>query len=747
MSKLLAPRSGNKSPRDNSPPPRNKKPSTIAEQLAECQAALQREQLRRQACEAELEELRAERTLGVPSSLCSAAAAGELDTLRLLARGDKHIVGSRGIDVNQGDYDKRTALHLAASEGQQEAALCLLDELGAAPSPRDRWGNTPLDDAIRHGYTAMATMLESHGGCPGLGTGQVGAVHLCKAAASGDTQRLKLLAATADVNQGDYDKRTPLHIAASEGREDGVKCLLAELSAAASPEDRWGNTPLDDAIRHGHQAIAALLESHGGSKGLGTGQVGAQHLCKAAAAGDMERLKVLARTTDVSQGDYDKRTALHLAAAEGLQDVAETLMELGARVSPMDRWGFTPLDEARRNGHAAMITLLESNGGYSGASRRTAAGPPAAAAAPKQPAEKAIPSVPLSAQRLRLQDMNELGVLNLGLELDGESGGATSLPSVLVGTFSCAGSEVGRDMKKVLKTNQDCACVATPLKGDSTMAAFCVFDGHGRCGHHVSQEALHALHFELERAPLDEQIGAALPAVFEAVQAHLRLLAAQPEIQVDARSSGACAVVAVLRGRRLTVAGVGDCRAVLATTSVTGLAKAMDLSVDHKVDTPAERERIEATGAAVRTGVGTTDSDDYEPPRVYHELGRPWLGPGLQMSRVLGDLDAEGCGIIAKPDVVERTVQDDDRFLILASDGVWEFIDSAEAVQIVDQFYSAGKPAHEACKMLIVKAAVRWAQKEGPIRDDITAVVVYLSGTAASLESRSGTPRGGKAHV
>ena len=67
---------------------------------------------------------------------------------------------------------------------------------------------------------------------------------------------------------------------------------------------------------------------------------------------------------------------------------------------------------------------------------------------------------------------------------------------------------------------------------------------------------------------------------------------------------------------------------------------------------------------------------------------------------------------------------------------IWEFIESAEAVRIVDQFYSAGKPAHEAAKMLILKAAVRWAQKEGPTRDDITAIVVYLSGTAESLESR-----------
>ena len=44
------------------------------------------------------------------------------------------------------------------------------------------------------------------------------------------------------VNVGDYDMRTPLHIAASEGRADVVRALLVDLGAHPSPEDRWSGT-------------------------------------------------------------------------------------------------------------------------------------------------------------------------------------------------------------------------------------------------------------------------------------------------------------------------------------------------------------------------------------------------------------------------------------------------------------------------------------------------------------------------
>ena len=138
---------------------------------------------------------------------------------------------------DHGDYDQRTALHLAASDGHFDVVVCLVEELQADPSPLDRWGGTPLDDALRTGKVAVAKYLSERGG--ERGSGRDPATELCRAAASGDLDQLRSLAAGGtDVNLADYDRRTAIHLAASEGLLDVVVCLVEELKASANPVDR-----------------------------------------------------------------------------------------------------------------------------------------------------------------------------------------------------------------------------------------------------------------------------------------------------------------------------------------------------------------------------------------------------------------------------------------------------------------------------------------------------------------------------
>jgi len=202
------------------------------------------------------------------ADLCEAAASGDIVELR-------HLVG-QGLSIDQGDYDKRTALHLAASEGLLEVVKMLIEELGANHSVVDRWGGTPLDDATRSGHGAVAALLKSHGAAHGL-TASMGAYHdpsadLCHAAVRGDVTRVRLLSAQGlSIDQGDYDKRTALHLAASEGRLEVVKMLIEELGANHSVVDRWGGTPLDDAVCSGHDAVANFLLIHGASRGRPAG--------------------------------------------------------------------------------------------------------------------------------------------------------------------------------------------------------------------------------------------------------------------------------------------------------------------------------------------------------------------------------------------------------------------------------------------------------------------------------------------
>lgn len=73
---------------------------------------------------------------------CNAASEGNVDTLRVLWK--------KGVNLNYGDYDNRSPLHVSCGGGHYEAVKFLLEEAGVIVSPVDRWGATPLNDADPH---------------------------------------------------------------------------------------------------------------------------------------------------------------------------------------------------------------------------------------------------------------------------------------------------------------------------------------------------------------------------------------------------------------------------------------------------------------------------------------------------------------------------------------------------------------------------------------------------------------------
>lgn len=90
----------------------------------------------------------------------------------------------------------------------------------------------------------------------------------------------------------------------------------------------------------------------------------------------------------------------------------------------------------------------------------------------------------------------------------------------------------------------------------------------------------------------------------------------------------------------------------------------------------------------------------------------------------LHHLQAKQVGVTALPEVHVRQLTWRDRYLILATDGVWEMVPSSEAVQIVQEF---GDNAHAAANALSTIAQERWlATFKGKQVDDVTAMVIVL---------------------
>ena len=192
--------------------------------------------------------------------MCCAAAAGDIEQITRLI--------SNGVDPDTADYDGRTALHLATCQGQIEVVNYLMS-IDCNITCKDRFGGTPLEDAVRHHFeltnaTQVQTLLRNHGASLTQSNTNY-TIRMCAAAWDGNLDLIRVLAENkVDVGVGDYDGRTPLHLAACAGHTSVIEFLLRQPSVVVNSVDRFGGTPLEDAIRHGKQGAAALLREVGG---------------------------------------------------------------------------------------------------------------------------------------------------------------------------------------------------------------------------------------------------------------------------------------------------------------------------------------------------------------------------------------------------------------------------------------------------------------------------------------------------
>ena len=212
--------------------------------------------------------------------------------------------------------------------------------------------------------------------------------------------------------------------------------------------------------------------------------------------------------------------------------------------------------------------------------------------------------------------------------------------------------------------------------------------------------------------------------------------------------SGTTAIVAFFKGNQVTVANVGDSRAIVGERKGKRII-AYSLSIDQTPYRADERERVKAAGAVVMScdqlegivpfhenwGVNLGEELDNggDPPRVWAP-GKSF--PGCAFTRSIGDHVAEGIGVTAEPELLVKQMTREDNFIIVASDGVWQFLTNQSVTDMVLKF----DDPLEACRAVVAESYRLWLQYE--VRtDDITMIMAFLdwSDGDGSTDPASGT--------
>ncbi|KAH0651085.1 hypothetical protein KY284_030997 [Solanum tuberosum] len=294
--------------------------------------------------------------------------------------------------------------------------------------------------------------------------------------------------------------------------------------------------------------------------------------------------------------------------------------------------------------------------------------------------------------------------------------------------------------------NQDAMVVWEDFMAEDV--TFCgVFDGHGPHGHLVARKVRDALPLKLASflqsfdskhngstancCSVDKKLDVVDPdkdggmedkvdylwreAFLKSYKAMDKELRSHPNL--DCFCSGSTAITLVKQGSNLFMGYIGDSRAIMASKDSNDSMVAVQLTVDLKPDLPKEAERIKRCK-------GRVFALQDEP-----EVQRVWLpfddAPGLAMARAFGDFCLKEYGVISVPEFSHRILTDRDKFIVLASDGVWDVLSNEEVVEIV----SSAPTRASAARILVDSAAREWKTKYPTSKmDDCAVVCLFLDG-------------------
>ena len=183
---------------------------------------------------------------------------------------------------------------------------------------------------------------------------------------------------------------------------------------------------------------------------------------------------------------------------------------------------------------------------------------------------------------------------------------------------------------------------------------------------------------------------------------------------VDYLISGCTATLALIYSNILYIANLGDSRAIIGK-EISNKVLGISVTFDHKAENPGEADRIERNGGVIGK---LMKGDSF---RVISPSNR---NRGIITTRSFGDRDYKTVGVTYTPTVSSFSLKETDKFLLICSDGVWEYVDNNKIAKII---YENIDDPKRACSVLINNAKDSWSIRQDGYVDDMTAVLVVFN--------------------
>ena len=191
--------------------------------------------------------------------------------------------------------------------------------------------------------------------------------------------------------------------------------------------------------------------------------------------------------------------------------------------------------------------------------------------------------------------------------------------------------------------------------------------------------------------------------------------------KIDCSLSGTTCTSLIISLDKIICSNIGNTRAILARYE-NGYYNAIELNRDHKPTESDEIKRIISQGGIIKQNFDKIKKINNGPEKIFLKNSDI---PGLTMSRSFGDNLAHTIGVINIPEVKSYEYTGGEKFIVIATDSIWQYIDSDECVEIIKEFYEKNLDAIGALNSLVTEAIKRWKKEENKI-EDITAVVIFF---------------------